>query len=699
MQQEECKMRRKIWLFGALLMALILFTGAAMAADVFKFESKELSLFEEETCDLAALLVREGAPAGDGEITWKSDKPKFASVSDDGTLTGVKKGTATVTAKYTGTKKTWKATLTVTVQRAVTDVTLNTSSLTVVQASDPQYSAFLTEETSLPVIVLAAGKSAELKATCTPSDASSKKVTYTSSDEGVLKISGAAMKAVQAGECTLTVASQLNPEVTEEFHVLVTQPVTRISVTAESKSVSVGGTLSLTAVCEPDNATIDAVTWSSRSPKVAEVDEHGTVTGVKKGSAVIEAKAADGSGKSDTFTVQVEQPPTGITVKEATMNLVAGQTGTPRVTVSPSDASDKSLTWASSDERVATVNSQGRITAVGRGECTVTAACSANPEITAEITVNVIQRVTAVRFDDSNVSIPVREEYQLSWTVEPADASITDVTFSTNNQKVAKVDDFGNVTAVSKGTAVITAKATDGSNKQAQIKVQVTQPVEGVSIQYATYHIQKGGSLNVKALIQPSDANNIAVNWSIEDESIATVTGNGKNIGTVRGRKSGTTTVTGVTEDGGYSASAEVRVGDFNRAIVVDDVYLQDEQIRLVFRNRESFAVERVYFTVECYTLKGEALVCNTDGTSSHFTGYYDLELQPGETTEHNRFTFQDYKQPAAGTICGINVYITGWKDAEGYTRNIPEDQRPMRGFYRYLWQEEPVVDEMVPVG
>ena len=471
-----------------------------------------------------------------------------------------------------------------------------------------------------------------------------------------------------------------------------------MTVDAEAKSVNVGERLTLYAQCEPDNATLTAVEWSSRSPKVAEVDQNGTVTGLKKGSAVIEVKAADGSGKTGTFTVQVEQLPTGISFRDATLNLIASQSSTAQATVSPADANDKSLRWSSSDESVATVNSQGRITAVGRGECVITATCAANPDVSATLTVNVIQRVTAIRFDDSSVSLPVKTDYQLSWTVEPADASIQDVTFSSNNKNVATVDAFGNVTGVSKGTAVITVKATDGSNRQGQIKVQVTQPVEGISIQYAVYHIQKGGSLNIKALIQPSNANNIAVDWTIEDESIATVTGNRKNVGTVRGRKSGTTTITGVTQDGGYTASAEIRVGDFNRAVVVDDVYLQDEQIRLVFRNRESFTVEKVYFRVECYDVTGSPLVCNKDGVSGSFSGYYDLELQPDSTTEHYRFTFEDYLQPA-DPICGMNVYITGWKDSEGYTRNIPEDQWPMRGFYRYYQPGhiEEATDEMVP--
>ncbi len=689
-------MKRMILRGSILLLLLALFAGTALAADVFKFETKEIDIFENET--ISPALVRDGAPAGEGTLTWTSSRPKIASVAEDGTITGLQKGTAVITAKLAGEKKSWKATLTVNVLRRVTDVTLNTAQLKVYQATDPQVSELLGAETEHDVILLAAGKSAELRSTCTPSDASSKKVTYTSSDEGVLKITGNTMKALQAGECELTVASQQNPEVKEIFHVLVTQPVTKVTVDAEAKSVNVGERLTLYAQCEPDNATLTAVEWSSRSPKVAEVDQNGTVTGLKKGSAVIEAKAADGSGKTGTFTVQVEQLPTGISFRDATLNLIASQSSTAQATVSPADANDKSLRWSSSDESVATVNSQGRITAVGRGECVITATCAANPDVSATLTVNVIQRVTAIRFDDSSVSLPVKTDYQLSWTVEPADASIQDVTFSSNNKNVATVDAFGNVTGVSKGTAVITVKATDGSNRQGQIKVQVTQPVEGVSIQYAVYHIQKGGSLNIKALIQPSNANNIAVDWTIEDESIATVTGNGKNVGTVRGRKSGTTTITGVTQDGGYTASAEIRVGDFNRAVVVDDVYLQDEQIRLVFRNRESFTVEKVYFRVECYDVTGSPLVCNKDGVSGSFSGYYDLELQPDSTTEHYRFTFEDYLQPA-DPICGMNVYITGWKDSEGYTRNIPEDQWPMRGFYRYYWPGhiEEATDEMVP--
>ena len=109
-----------------------------------------------------------------------------------------------------------------------------------------------------------------------------KNYTVTSSDLGVAKVSGATVTAVQAGECDLTIASQQNPEITEVFHVLVTQPVKRLQVTAPAKTVSAGGYLQLSAVVTPDNATIQGVEWSSRNEKAATVDSNGVVTGIAR---------------------------------------------------------------------------------------------------------------------------------------------------------------------------------------------------------------------------------------------------------------------------------------------------------------------------------------------------------------------------------------------------------------------------------
>jgi len=206
--------------------------------------------------------------------------------------------------------------------------------------------------------------------------------------------------------------------------------------------------------------------------------------------------------------------------------------------------------------------------------------------------------------------------------------------------------------------------------------------VEGVSIQYGVYHVQLERSLNIKALVQPSNANNQNVHFTIGDEYIATVSDQ-RNIGKVRGWHTGRTTITGTTEDGGYSASAEIRVGDFNRAIVVDDLYLERENIRISLRNRSDFTVDRVYFTIETYDQNGEPLVCNTDGVSNTFNGVYRYEIAPDERSEHYVFDFEDYVQPLY-PIGTVTITIYSWRDTEGYTRNIPEEDRPTQSYRRF---------------
>lgn len=679
-------MKKVRWGALPLFLVLILCVGAALAANEFRFEDKSITLFEGEQSDTG--FIREGACAEDGEITYASAGERIATVSADGTVTAVKKGKTTIVAWLKNGKKTWKATMSVTVQRAVTRVTLNTSELNVYPAGDPTVAALMNEATDLSVIVVPAGKSARLKTTCTPSDASNRNVTYTSSDEGVLQISGNTMKGLQAGECELTVASVLNPEVAERFHILVTQPVKKITVSG-SKSVFAGESVQLTASCQPSTASIQNVVWSSRSPQIATVDENGVVTGIKKGNAVIEAKATDGSGIVGNLTVTVAQKPTGITLNETVLNLVAGRSGQLRATISPSNANDKSVIWTSSDPSIATVNSQGKVTALHRGSCTVTATSSANPDISATAEVNIVQQVTAISFDSAKVSLNVRTTLQLGWTVLPEDATNPEVTFTSSNNKIATVDRYGVVTGVSKGSVRIYAKATDGSGIRGQINVQVIQPVEGVSIQYQLYHVQLERSLNVKALIQPSNANNIAVDWTSDQPYIASITGHGKNVGTVRGLSNGFCTITGTTQDGGYTSSATVWVNDFNRAIVVDDLYLYNDQLRIRFRNRGDFTVEKVYFTANCYGLDPETgaevpIVCNSDGVSTSFSGYYSGTLNPQEITNEYGFVFKDYVQPYQ-PLTAVELTIYSWLDTAGYTRNIPEEDRPSMTYRRYV--------------
>ena len=675
-------MRQKIRIALLVALALSMCAAAALAADVFRFDQKSIELFEGETARID--LIREGTPAEEGTLTYTSGNGKAVSVAADGTMTALNKGQSTVKAVLKTAKRSWSASIAVTVLRAVTNVTLNTNRMQVFQPTDEAISGLLRTETIHDVIVIPAGRSVEPQATCTPSDASNRKVSFTSTDEGILKAGNTSARAMQAGECDLIISSVLNPEVQEIYHVLVTQPVTKVTVSSpEGKTVNVGESMTLEAECDPATASIRTVEWKSRNEQIARVDQNGVVTGLKKGSVTIEAKATDGSGKSGTFPVNVAQKVTGITIKESSLLLATNQMGYLHATAQPSDANEKGIVWSSTDPSIATVNSGGQVKGVRRGECSIVATSKSSPEVYAAVPVQIIQRVTDIVFTGGQVSLPIRTTAQLTWEVQPADASIQEVTFSSSNRKVATVDENGLVTGLTRGTSTITATATDGSNRRGQIRVTVTQPVEGVSIQYGVYHVQLDGSLNIKAIIQPSNANNQNVHFVMGDEYIATVKDQ-KNIGHVRGWHTGNTTITGTTEDGGYSASAEVRVADFNRAIVIDDLYLEGENIRLSLRNRSNFSVDRVYFTVETYDANNEPLVCNVDGESNSFNGYYRYEIAPYDVSHHYMFDFPDYVQPTA-QIGAVVVKITGWRDLEGYTRNIPESEYPTQSYRRFI--------------
>ena len=686
---------KKRFLIWALVLALCLAALApAMAANVFAFTDKTIDLFEGET--LQTELLREGSYDGDGEIVYASSKEAFATVDENGLITAVSKGRAAVTATLRRNgKNVGKATVTVNVLRAVNKVTLNTTKLSVYNPDDPAVADLLQkpaegEEPQEPmdyqVLVVPAGTTVTLSATCTPTDASNVKVTYTSSDEGVARAAGTALKAIQRGECDLTVTSVQNPEVTEKFRVLVIQPIKKITIDAGSKKVSAGSTLQLKASYVPDNATIQQVVWSSKNEKIATVDENGVVTGVSKGYANITATAADGSRVAATVSLSVLQPVTSVVALTPEVEVSTGRTVTARAQAQPAEASDKTLTWSSSDDSIATVRGNGLVTGVRAGECMLTVTSSSNPEEFVFIPVTVSQLATKIENTNAagDLSIKVGESVQTSWTVEPEDTTNKELTFRSNAPRVATVDENGRVTAVGRGTATITAQSKDAGKKQGYVKINVIQPVTGVSMKRDLYYIQRGWSGNVQAVVEPRNANNQKVLWSSENEGIATVRSNGTSTGSVYGVGNGFTTIQAYTDDGGFTATTRVRVGNFNGAVMVEELLVDDNnKIRITLRNMtQDITLTNVHFKIECFDRDGYPMICNKDGESTYFEGDYPYIIAPLERSVHGSFNFRNYVIDEQ--LGAVVLTVISWKDSEGYAWTIPESERVQTTWNRY---------------
>ena len=678
------KKRLTIWI---LVLALCLAAALpALAGNVFGFVKTEMTVFEGE--DVQTELKRSGDFDGDGEIVYASTDEKVVTVSQDGVVTGVKKGKAQVTASLMRNgKRVARATAAVTVRRPVTKVTLNTVKLTVYEPDDPAVAGLLKEPTDHQVLMIPAGSSVSLAATCTPTDASNARVTFTSSDVGVAKISETYLKGIQRGECDLTVASYSNPEVTEVFRVLVIQPIKQIKINAGTKQVPVGSSLQLTADCLPDNATIPRVTWSSRTPTVATVDEDGVVTGLKRGTAGIVATAADGSRVEQSVSINVTQPVTQITITESEIPVIVGREANARVKVLPAEATDRTVTWTTSDPSVAKVSRGGQLTGVKAGECILTATSNSNPEVTATAKVVVSQLVTKIENanDKAELSLRAGESVQTRWNILPQDATVTALTFKSNYPKIASVDENGVVHALKKGAVTITATSKDTGRRQGTVRITVIQPVTGVSVQKPLYYVQYGSFRNIRALIEPENANNQNVTWFSDNEYVATVASNGTSTGKVSGVCGGTTTVYARTEDGGFTAATQIRVGDFEHAIRIEDLYVNgNNEIKIVLRNESDIEIQNVHLIIECFDENEDPFVCNTDGQSTYFEADYPYLLLPYERTAHGSFRFRNWAvdRPLGAVV----LTIVNWKDRDGIQFPIPEYSRPRLEWTRRLY-------------
>ncbi len=327
------------------------------------------------------------------------------------------------------------------------------------------------DESSVPVdvesITLSAttaqielGETVELTATVLPENATNKTVTWTSSDESVAKVDAAGkVTSIKEGKATITASCgsvSATCEVTVVLPIIPAESITLNETTAELK---MGETLTLTPTVLPENTTDKKVAWTSSDESIARVDANGNVSAISVGNVTITATCGDATA---SCVVTVTEAPVvsaeSITLSEQTAELKVGETVSITATVLPENTTDKKVTWTSSDESIATVNTLGTITAVSVGTVTITATCG---DITATCTVTVIEEpaITAqfITLSMNDAKMKAGETLTLIATVLPENAVDKTVVWSTSDASVATVDSYGRVSALNAGEVVITA--------------------------------------------------------------------------------------------------------------------------------------------------------------------------------------------------------------------------------------------------
>jgi len=483
------------------------------------------------------------------EVYWSSSDDRIAKV-ENGLVTGVKEGTAIITAKQTinGIVKTAKCT--VYVQTSVEQVTL-----------DPKE------------ITLGIGKYETIQAMVKPSSLKGVSLKWVSSDEAIVKITEAGklsvtVQGVAGGNAVISAINQDNV-VVGFCSVTVLQPVESMTLSETEVTSRIGNKVQLRATIKPDNATNQAVTWKSSNTNVATVSDNGLVTMKAAGTASIICTSVDNPNVQAFCNVTVLKAVSGVTLDIDSKEMYVGENYRMTYLVTPSDASTPEVLWTSTNTAVVAVDSTGMLTAKGVGQAEIIIK-TIDGSYMDLCTIVVKQKPTNVKLSVNNLTMNAGEYFYLDPVLTPANATKEGLVWECVDTNIATVSSTGRVTAKNPGQTIIMVKTENGAT--AYCKLTVLQAVTGLEITPDKATLDVGEKLQLYTEFTPATASNTAVYWSSSDEEIATVDKDGE----VTAKQGGLVVIQCKTDDGGYNAVCIITVIE-----EVTEIKITPEQYKL----------------------------------------------------------------------------------------------------------------------
>ena len=301
-------------------------------------------------------------------------------------------------------------------------------------------------------------------------------------------------KKIRLFSTVMTIVLMLNMFSCTLFSFSSYAAATNIRMNISQATIQSGGQYQLSAIITPADAS-KSLRWTSSNPNVAIVDNNGLVTGRSSGTSTITCTTTDGSNLSASCTITVAQLITSISM-QGSLEMNTGNTYRLSVSISPASATGKSLKWNSSNGNVATVSSDGTVTAKSPGTANITCVTTDGSKKSATCTVTVKQGVTGITLNKTSATIGVGNSTQLTANVSPSNATNKSVKWNSSNTGVATVNGNGQVTGVGVGTTTITCRSSDG-NATASCTVTVANVSSGNS----------GSSGNTSGTAKPNQGN------------------------------------------------------------------------------------------------------------------------------------------------------------------------------------------------
>lgn len=520
--------------------------------DSFAIDQTTKMVKAGESFDLKALVTDNTAA-----VTWMSSDESIVSMVEqteeqlknhERTFKALKKGIIKITAvqEVNGVQK--YAYCEVNVSEPVQNITLYPTKLQITKGD--LYPLVLTFDPELP---------------------DDRNVKWVSSNEAIVKVdSTGVVTGVGGGDAVVSVISMDGIKVAScDIHVRV--PVTGITLSqtmVEANLSQKNHQLSYTIY--PDGDGVDrSVIWSSSNEDVLKVDQNGFVTYINPGKATVICQTndigTDGNNLIATCEYFIYEPVTSISIDFTDVTLKIGETFRLTAEVLPLNATDKSVTWISSNTSVVTVDENGMLTAVGSGSAAVLVQ-SNDSGVTAMCNVSVYQPVETVTISKTEMTVRKGTVFWLYAEAGPENAVNKTIIWTTNDPTVATVDETGMVTALKPGECNITATSQD-TGVFATCKVTVTEPVTGITLNITEASIYAGDKIVIIPSVTPVDADNKAVTYLSSDPDIAAVDENG----IVTGMKGGSCVILVTTVERGLVASCTITVYEFVTSVTINE--------------------------------------------------------------------------------------------------------------------------------
>lgn len=330
-------------------------------------------------------------------------------------------------------------------------------------------------------------------------------------------------------------------------------------------------TMKLPVQVLPENALRKDVVWVSMDTSIVQVNSSGIITGKAFGEARVIAYSQD-KKISDTCTIIVYDHTTGVAIEQKQLEMNIGESKEISANTLPEGTSDNALTWSSNNPEIASVDENGKVTALKRGACIITAT-AVDGGSKAECTVTVLQPAKTVSLNKHILTVRVGNSEELIASVGPDDTDNKKVVWNSADSTIVKVSENGIITGKKAGKTFIYATAVSNLFAKDSCEVTSLQPVAGIMLNETQVTFESIGKTKpLIAKVLPEDASDKSVRWTSSNPTVCSITENG----TIVSLGIGTSVITATTVDGGFVAVCIVTVksafypADVNRDGTVD---------------------------------------------------------------------------------------------------------------------------------